>query len=133
MRRAATLLTATLGAAAVSGCSLLGSTAPTYNVFFGDNSARIDDAARTTIVEAARVANAHPSQAVTLDGYADLKDKAATGARAQALARQRVDAVSEALASVGVNTTRILRAPYVPDPQADAGVASRRVEIDVGR
>ncbi len=133
MRRAATLLTATLGAAAISGCSLLGSAPPTYNVFFADNSARIDDAARTTIVEAARVANAHPSQPVTLDGYADLKDKATTGARAQELAGQRVDAVSEALASVGVNTTRILRAPYVPDPQADAGVASRRVEIDVGR
>ena len=133
MRRAAVLLTATVAAASLAGCSLFGTTRPTYNVFFADNAFRIDDAARTTIVEAARVANARPSEPVTLDGYADTKDTSISATRARELAHQRVEAVAEALTGVGVNAARILRAPYTVDPQADAGVASRRVEIDVGR
>ena len=133
MRRAAVLLTATVAAASLAGCSLIGASRPTYNVFFADNSARLDDAARTTLVEAARVANSRPSEPVTLDGYADTKDTGTTAARARDLAHQRVEAVAEALTGVGVNATRIVRAPYTVDPQADAGVASRRVEIDVGR
>ncbi len=132
MRRAAVLLTATAAAASLAGCSLFRSAPPTYNVFFADNAARIDDAARTIIVEAARVANARPSEPVTLDGYADTRDKSINLARARELARQRVDAVSEALTGVGVSAARILRAPFAPDPQADVGVASRRVEIDIG-
>ncbi len=128
MRHAAVLLI--MAAMSLAGCSLFSSAPPTYNVFFGDRSARIDDAARTTLVEAARVANAHPSQRVTLDGYADAKSVDA--ARARELAGQRVDAVSEALTSVGVNAARIVRAPYTADPQVDSGVASRRVEIDIG-
>ena len=130
MRRSALLLTAAL-AASLGGCSLLRSARPTYNVFFADRLARIDEAGRTTIVEAARVANAHPSEPVILGGFADAKSVDST--RARELAGQRVDAVSEALASVGVNTARIVRAPYVGDPEASAGVASRRVEIDIGR
>ncbi len=128
MRRAAVPLI--LAAASLAGCSLFSSAPPTYNVFFADRAARIDDAARTTLVEAARVANAHPSQQVTLHGYADAKSVDA--ARARELAGQRLDAASEALTSVGVNATRIVRAPYTTDPQADSGVASRRVEIDIG-
>ena len=129
MRRTAIPLT--LAAALLAGCSLFGSAPPTYNVFFADNGARIDDPARTTIVEAARVANAHPSDPVILGGFADLKS--VNAARARDLARQRVDAVSAALTSIGVSASRIVRAPYARDPQADAGVASRRVEIDIGR
>ena len=131
MRRAAVLLTATVAAASIAGCSLFRSAPPTYNVFFADRAARIDDPARSTIVEAARVANARPSEPVILGGFADTKS--VDSAAARELARQRVDAVSEALTSVGVNATRIVRAPYAPDPDATAGVASRRVEIDIGR
>jgi len=129
MRRAAVLLTAS--ALARGGCSLLRSSPPTYNVFFADASARIDEPARTTIVEAARVANAHPSDPVILGGFADTKS--ANAARARELARERVDAVSAALTNVGVNATRIVRSPYSDDPQTPSGIASRRVEIDVGR
>ncbi len=132
MRRAAILLTAAVAIASLAGCSLWRSAPPTYNVFFADNASRIDEAARTTIVEAARVANARPSEPVTLDGYADTKDMTVGSAHARELARQRVDAVAEALTGVGVNATRIVRAPYTVDPEANAGVASRRVEIDIG-
>lgn len=131
MRRAAVLLTASAAAASLAGCSLLRSSPPTYNVFFADASARIDNPARTTIVEAARVANAHPSDPVILGGFANTKGVDTASSRE--LARQRVDAVSAVLTSIGVNGTRIQRAPYDSDPQATPGVASRRVEIDIGR
>ena len=130
MRRAAVFLTAA-AAASLAGCSLLGSSRPTYNVFFADASARIDDPARTTIVEVARVANARPSDPVILGGFANTKG--VDSASSRELARQRVDAVSAVLTSIGVNGSRIQRAPYDTDPQATAGVASRRVEIDIGR
>ncbi len=130
MRRAAILLTATVAAASLAGCSLFRSATPTYNVFFADRAARIDEAGRTTVVEAARVANARPLDPVILGGFADTKG--VDSARARELARQRVEAVSEALTSVGVNAARIRRAPYTADPEAGAGVASRRVEIDIG-
>ena len=131
MRRTAVLLTASAAAASLAGCSLLRSSPPTYNVFFANASARIDEPARATIVEAARVANAHPSDPVILGGFADTKSADSAGAKE--LARRRVDAVSAALTSVGVNGPRILRTPYGNDPQATSGIASRRVEIDVGR
>ena len=132
MRRTAILLPAALAVASLAGCSLFSAGRPTYNVGFADNASRIDDPARTTIVEAARVANAHPLDPVVLDGYADTKDMNVTGTRARELARLRVDAVAEALTGVGVNASRIVRAPYTVDPEASAGVASRRVEIDIG-
>ena len=128
MRRVAILLTAIAATASLAGCSLFRSAPPTYNVFFTDASARLDDPARSTIVEAARVANAHPSDPVVLAGFANAKTPGAKD-----LAGERVEAVSAALANVGVNATRVQRAPYAEDPQAGSGVASRRVEIDIGR
>ena len=128
MRRVAILLTATAATVSLAGCSLFRSAPPAYNVFFTDASARLDDPARNTIVEAARVANARPSDPVILAGFANAKN-----AGAKDLARARVDAVSAALTNVGVNGTRIQRVPYAEDPQASSGVASRRVEIDIGR
>ena len=131
MRRAAALLLLAAGLPSLTACSYFRAAPPTYNVFFGDRSARIDEPAQTTIVEAARVANSRPSDPVILGGFADAKSVNAKAA--QALAKERVEAVVQALTTIGVSSGRIQRAPYAVDPEAQAGVDSRRVEIDIGR
>ncbi len=131
MRRAATLLLLSTALPGLAGCSYFRSGPPTYNVFFGDRSARIDEPAQNTIIEAARVANSRPAEPVILGGFADYKG--VNSRAAQALAGQRVDAVMQALTSIGVSTSRVQRLPYAPDPESQPGVDSRRVEIDIGR
>lgn len=116
---------------ALAGCSYFRPKAPTYVVFFDQGSVTLDEPARSAVADAARGANAAPSLPVTVSSY--IGATAATGSNEVERAQQRADAVSALLVTDGVRADRLRRVPPSPDTDTPAGVASRRVEIDVKR
>jgi outer membrane protein OmpA-like peptidoglycan-associated protein len=102
--------------------------APAYTVFFTHASAELDAPAREVIRQAAAASRAAPDARVTVIGWTD---SAGSPAADVALSRRRADRVAERLVMDGVAPARLVRQARGQTGE-DPGVASRRVEIDVG-
>ena len=116
---------------AVAGCSVFREPRPTYVVFFDQGSTALDDPARSAVADAARAANAVPSQTVTISSYVPATGSA--DATETARAQARAELIATQLVTDGVRADRLRRTPPSPDTQTPSGVASRRVEIDIRR
>lgn len=111
----------------LSGC-YPGPGGPPYLVYFQERSAQLDSAARGVIALAARRANDDPAASVAVVGYTD---SAGSPPADVLLSQQRAQAVADALAAGGVVPNRLRRVGR-GQTGVDAGIASRRVEIDIG-
>jgi outer membrane protein OmpA-like peptidoglycan-associated protein len=110
-------------------CAMLApDSAPGYLVFFTQYSADIDPPAAAVIARAAAAAKASPSLPVEVRGYTDSFGSASADV---VLSQRRAQRVSDALIADGVNPNRITRQGRGQTGE-DPGVASRRVEIDIG-
>ena len=121
---------------ALSACSLFGPSGPHYVVFFQERSAQLDAPARGVIARVARCANAEPASPVEIRGYTDSfgspqADVLLSRERVRSVARERVRSVADALVADGVAASRLVRTGH-GQAGANPGVASRRVEINVG-
>jgi outer membrane protein OmpA-like peptidoglycan-associated protein len=113
----------------VFGCSLFEPSRPHYVVYFEERSAELDAPAHSIIIQVARLANADPTASIEVSGYTD------SFGRAQAdvlLSQQRAEIVADALMASGVAANRLVRKGR-GQTDADPGIASRRVEITIGR
>ncbi len=117
--------------AALGACSVFQARHPTFVVFFQQGSVTVDDPARAVVADAARAANAAPTLPVVVSPY--ISTDATPGSDEVGRARQRAELVSQQLQADGVLANRVRITPPAPDPETPTGVASRRVEIDVGR
>jgi hypothetical protein len=116
---------------AVSSCAIIAPPAtrqPGYVVFFDAHSAVLDSAGNGVVASAAAAAKAAPHAAVTVYGYADSKGNVSAD---MALSVLRAKAVADTLVADGVPIERIVRQGR-GQTHEDPGIASRRVEIDVG-
>jgi outer membrane protein OmpA-like peptidoglycan-associated protein len=110
-------------------CAMIApSPAPGYLVFFTQFSADIDPPAAAVIARAAAAAKASPSLPVEVRGYTDSFGNASADV---ILSQRRAQRVSDALVADGVDPNRITRQGRGQTGE-DPGVASRRVEIDIG-
>jgi outer membrane protein OmpA-like peptidoglycan-associated protein len=101
---------------------------PARIVFFPDWSGAIDDSAQHVIAEAAAAAKQSPDARITVTGYAD-----STGSE-QAniyLTQLRAQRVIDAMVADGVPASRLKM--VAAGRQEEPGVASRRVEISIGK
>jgi outer membrane protein OmpA-like peptidoglycan-associated protein len=113
----------------LASCAMVGpSAAPGYLVFFTEHSADIDPPAASVIARAAAAAKASPGLPVEVRGYTD---SAGNPSADVLLSQRRAQRVSDALVADGVDPTRITRQGRGQTGE-DPGVASRRVEIDIG-
>ncbi len=104
------------------------SNTPGYLVFFTEHSAEIDPPAAAVIAQAAAAAKASPAAPVLVKGYTD---SAGNPTADVALSQRRAQHVADALSADGVDPSRITRQGRGQTGE-DPGVASRRVEIDIG-
>jgi outer membrane protein OmpA-like peptidoglycan-associated protein len=113
-----------------SSCAMLGGASkPNYIVFFQQRSAAIDPAAAAVIERAAAKAKTIPGSVVTVYGYTD---SAGSPQADVVLSQQRAEGVAGALVADGVASAQIVR-KGLGQTDEDPGIASRRVEINVGR
>jgi outer membrane protein OmpA-like peptidoglycan-associated protein len=122
------ILTALLLLSLPSCTMMSGTTQPGYLVFFTHQSIAIDPPAANVIAQAAAAAKAAPGTPVVVKGYTDSVGNPSTDV---VLSQRRAQAVSDALVADGVDPTRITRQGRGQTGE-DPGVASRRVEIDIG-
>ncbi|MCQ4161897.1 OmpA family protein [Roseomonas sp. GC11] len=103
---------------------------PRLVVFFTEDSAALDEAARAVVAAAAQRARALPGTPVAVLGFAD-----PDGGRAynRALSAARAENVAETLRSEGVAPARIRVLPRGPVPFEMMPLESRRVEIQIGQ
>lgn len=113
---------------ALSACSLFGPSGPHYVVFFQERSTQLDAPARSVITHAARRANADPAARVEVSGYTD---SAGSPQADVLLSQERAQVVADALVASGVAANRLVRKGQGQTGR-NPGVASRRVEINVG-
>ena len=99
-----------------------------YIVYFQERSAQLDPDARDLVALAAQRANAAPGSPVEIIGYTD---SAGSPPADILLSQQRAQAVADALAASGVAPSRLQRVGR-GQTGVDPGIASRRVEIDIG-
>lgn len=100
--------------------------ARTYMVFFGNNSAALDAAARQVIGEAVQSARTQITTSISLQGHADGTGR---GPRNQALSEQRVRAVTGELVRLGVPRNAITGLATGAAGSAGADAQARRVDI----
>ena len=101
---------------------------PAHIVFFADWSGAIDVAAQNVIGQAATEAKQSPDKDITVTGYADSSGSAQANIYLTQLRAQRV---IDAMIADGVPASRLNM--VAAGRQAQAGVASRRVEIAIGQ
>jgi cytochrome c oxidase subunit 2 len=113
----------------VSGCAAPPASQK-FVVFFSEWSSALDEPANGTVAAAASWAQAHPSQTVTVSGFAgpDASAKAS-----ESLSASRAQVVSDSLVKLGVPAERIARASYGATGYTSAAVESRRVEIQIAQ
>jgi len=123
------ILPAFLLLATLCSCAVFSPPAPKpgYVVFFTERSAVIEPEARDSIAAAAGQANA-TGKTVTVIGWTD---SAGSPQADVALSQLRARNVADALAADGVPPARIIQHGRGQTGE-DPGVASRRVEIDLG-
>ena len=130
MRRRPLLSLALLAVpAALGACSVFQAKRPTFLVFFQQGSVTVDDPARAVVADAARAANAAPTLPVVVSPYVSTDAGSGEVGRAQ----QRAALIAQQLQTDGVLASRVRVIPPGPDPETPTGVASRRVEIDIGQ
>ena len=113
----------------LASCAMVGpSSAPGYLVFFTEHSADIDPPAASVIAQAAAAAKASPGLPVEVRGYTDSAGNVSADVL---LSQRRAKRVADALVADGVDPARITRQGRGQTGE-DPGVASRRVEIDIG-
>lgn len=101
-----------------------------FVVFFPEWSSALDEPASGTVAAAASWAQAHPSQTVTVSGFAGPDVSAKTS---DTLSAARAQVVSDSLVKLGVPPDRIAKASYGSTGYTSAAVESRRVEIQIAR
>jgi outer membrane protein OmpA-like peptidoglycan-associated protein len=112
----------------LSSCALLSpASRPDYLVFFSQRSPEINTEAAAIVARAAERAKTLPNAVVTVYGYTD---SAGSLSADRLLAQQRAQNVANSLVVDGVAPSRIVRQGR-GQTRGDAGVASRRVEIDI--
>ncbi len=111
----------------VSACSMMPSSKPGYVIFFTERSVDIDSAAQSSIAAAAHEA-VSTGQGVAVVGWTDSAGSASADV---VLSQQRAKRVADALVADGVPPDRISRRGR-GQTNEDPGVASRRVNIEVG-
>lgn len=111
----------------VSACSMFSTSKPGYVVFFTERSVEIDSAAQSSIAAAAHEATS-TGQGVAVIGWTD---SAGSPSADVVLSQQRAKRVADALIADGVPSDRITRRGR-GQTNEDPGVASRRVNIEVG-
>ncbi|PHK96908.1 cell envelope biogenesis protein OmpA [Pseudoroseomonas rhizosphaerae] len=116
----------------LAGCATPGGEAPqvpVHVVFFTEDSAALDEAARAVVADAARLALEDASLPVRVMGFAD-----PDGGRAynRAISAARAEQVAAALRERGVPAGRISVSPRGPVPFEMMPLESRRVEIVLG-
>ncbi|TCZ61372.1 OmpA family protein [Roseicella aquatilis] len=99
-------------------------------VFFTEDSAGLDDNARSIIEQAAAQAMQRPGAPVRVRGFT--APEAGTGAYNKALAATRAQHVADHLAAAGVARDRIRIEPRGAVPYESYPTESRRVEIVIG-
>jgi outer membrane protein OmpA-like peptidoglycan-associated protein len=104
---------------------------PRMVVFFGPDSASLDDAARGIIQQASAAAKANPSAPVRVVGFAS--PETGTTESNKALAQARAQSVADGLVAAGVPQARIRIEPWGAIPYGLTPTESRRVEIVVGQ
>ena len=112
---------------AMVGLTACSSSGP-YLVYFQERSAQLDPEAHNLIGVAAQRANTEPAAPVEVVGYTD---SAGSPPADILLSQQRAQAVADALAAAGVAPDRLRRVGR-GQTGVDPGIASRRVEIDIG-
>ena len=100
--------------------------ARTYMVFFANNSAALDMAARQVVAEAVQSARTVPTTSIQLMGHADGTGR---GPRNQQLSDQRVQSVTAELARLGVPRNAISGAGTGAAGASGANPQARRVDI----
>ncbi len=100
--------------------------ARTYMVFFANNSAALDIAARQVVAEAVQSARTVPTTSIQLMGHADGTGR---GGRNQSLSDQRVQSVTAELARLGVPRNAISGVGSGAAGSAGANPQARRVDI----
>ena len=96
-------------------------------MFFATGQSALDSEARTTVEAAVAYLQAHPETKVALSGFVDSTGNAAAN---EELAKQRAQAVRDALQAAGVTAERIdLRKPQVITAGQGSDQQARRVDI----
>jgi outer membrane protein OmpA-like peptidoglycan-associated protein len=101
-----------------------------FVVFFQEWSASLDDAAQSSITVAAKWAADHPSETVTVTGYAAPDGSVAAN---DALSRTRAQVVVDKLTADGVAPGRIRLESRGPTDFTLAAIESRRVDIAIAQ
>jgi outer membrane protein OmpA-like peptidoglycan-associated protein len=128
MPRPAALLAIILFAMSLPACSLFSGKPRNFEVYFEEWSAGLDEAALGTIATAAKFAEAHPDQVVTVTGYADpIGSKAAN----VDMSRTRAQVVMDQLVQDGVDRSRIRLTARGRTNFMLTSQESRRVDISV--
>lgn len=115
-----------LGAA---GCARQTDLTPISVVFFNAWSSELDAPALGVVAEFARDAKAAPNRPVLVKGFAD---RIGSDQANRVLSQLRAQVVADALVAQGVNAARIVQIARGAT-QADPGIESRRVDIELGR
>ncbi len=114
----------------LSSCAMMQpSQAPGYVVFFTEHSTALDPAASQVIATAADAARAAPAATVHVNGYTDSVGIASADV---VLSQKRAAIVAQTLVADGVPASRIVQQGR-GQTHEDPGVASRRVDIDIGQ
>jgi outer membrane protein OmpA-like peptidoglycan-associated protein len=100
-----------------------------FVVFFQEWSAALDDSAQSAVSGAAKWAQEHPNQNVTVSGYADPEGSQQANV---AMSRARAQVVTDQLVRDGVNRQRIRVTAHGPTDFTLSSIESRRVEIAIG-
>jgi outer membrane protein OmpA-like peptidoglycan-associated protein len=115
---------------ALSSCAMMpASQAPSYVVFFTEHSTALDPAASQVIAQAADAARATPAATVRVIGYTD---SVGIPSADVVLSQQRAAIVAQTLIADGVAASRIVQQGR-GQTHEDPGVASRRVDIEIGQ
>ncbi len=124
MRRLAVLLLLCLGACTASAPEA----SQRFVVYFQEWSAGLDDNAQKAIIGAAHWAQQHPTEAVTVTGYADPDGSQKANVD---LSRTRAQVVVDQLTRDGVEPGRIRLTAHGMTDFTLSSLESRRVEIAV--
>ncbi len=112
-----------------AGCVAKVDATPAAVVFFNAWSSDLDTPARGVIAEFAKDAKTAPNRPVLVKGFAD---RVGSDRANKVLSELRAQVVADALVAQGVAATRIVQVARGAT-QADPGIESRRVDIELGR
>ncbi|MBQ0133096.1 MAG: cytochrome c oxidase subunit II [Comamonas sp.] len=121
---AAQIAPATTAAVSDAGAAAL---QPPFQIFFATGQSALDDKAQATLQQAVQWLQNHQDVKIALSGYVDATGSAQINAD---IAKQRAQAVAQALADAGIAGDRIeLRKPQTITDSTGADEQARRVDI----